>query len=219
MSDLFAGTVAGLSQVVVGHPFDTIKVLIQNNQFSNIRSLTLRNLYRGSKYPAISSVIFNATVFPIYERSFKYTKSDALSGALSGLVVSPLQYAFDVGKIKRQTNQNVSMRDMYRTKGLGITAFRETLAMSIYFGVYHYCVNEYNLSSFVSGGVSGLANWTITYPADVLRTRQMAQNCTLYESFMMPGSLWKGYSVCAFRAVLVNASVFWVYDKVTLGLD
>lgn len=40
-------------------------------------------LYRGSKYPAISSVLCNATVFPIYERSFRYTQSDACSGALS----------------------------------------------------------------------------------------------------------------------------------------
>ena len=32
MNDLITGTAMGMSQIIVGHPFDTIKVLIQNKQ-------------------------------------------------------------------------------------------------------------------------------------------------------------------------------------------
>jgi len=32
------------------------------------------------------------------------------------------------------------------------------------------------------------------------------------------GNLWKGYSLCAVRAVLVNAINFWVYENVKKNL-
>tara|TARA_B110000285_G_scaffold8537_1_gene8721 strand:- start:5193 stop:5849 length:657 start_codon:yes stop_codon:yes gene_type:complete len=212
MNDFFPGAIAGCSQILVGHPLDTLKVLIQNNQ--SFRTLKWHEFYRGFKYPLISSILFNSAVFTIYEKTLTYTNSDFFSGAMSGFCVSPFLFLFDIGKIKRQINKPFVFQDLYKTKGLGMTFSRETTAMSIYFGVYNYCVREWNISPFFAGGMSGLANWTVTYPLDVIRTRQMARNCSLRTAYLLPGSLWNGYTVCAIRAVLVNATVFSVYEKV-----
>ena len=64
----------------------------------------------------------------------------------------------------------------------------------------------------ISGGIAGLCNWTATYPLDVIRNREIAQNINFREAMKM-GGLWKGYSFCALRAVKVNAIGFFVYEK------
>ena len=84
--------------------------------------------------------------------------------------------------------------------------------MAIYFGVYNHAKDK-GYNTLEAGGLAGLANWTATYPIDVVKTRQIAQQVTVRQA-IAGGGLWKGYPVCATRAVVVNAAVFWVYESV-----
>ena len=211
MNDFISGLCAGCAQVAVGHPFDTAKVLIQNNQ--KWWGLSVREYYRGCKFPLISATIFNCTVFPVYERTKNITNNNAISGALSGLVVTPLVYLFDIGKIKKQTNKKLKFSDFYKTKGLSTTTMRETSAMMIYFESYNYFKDK-NLHPLISGGLAGLSNWTATYPIDVIRSRQMAQNISIRRAISQ-GYLWRGFGLCAFRAIIVNAAIFTVYENIS----
>ena len=209
MTEILSGFCAGIAQVAVGHPFDTIKVLMQNNK--PWLGLPITSYYQGWKFPLISATIFNCTVFPVYEYTIKKTENNFISGGLSGLAVTPLVYLFDIGKIKRQVNEKIKLEDFYKTKGLTTTTIRETLAMITYFGSYNY-FKEMELHPLISGGLAGLTNWTATYPIDVMRSRQIAQNITIKEAFSQ-GYLWRGFNVCALRAILVNGAIFFVYEK------
>lgn len=209
MCDVIAGICSGIAQMIVGHPLDTVKVLIQNGQSYHLPKWHM--YYRGATYPLISSIIFNGTVFPVYERTLNHTQSTYISGLCSGIVVSPIMFIFDVGKIKRQMNQSLHIRDFIQTKGLPITFLRESFAMTIYFSSYNYFRKYTN--AFTAGGLAGLTNWTITYPLDILRSRQIAQNITIQEA-LVQRKLWNGYLPCALRAVLVNGACFYVYEKV-----
>ena len=211
MSDIVGGFFAGVTQTAIGHPFDTIKVLLQNRQ--QLKSLSVRELYRGWRYPMTMAVICNSTLFPIYERTYVYTNNHFLSGFISGMIVTPIAYSFDVGKIKEQTHQKIKFSDFYRTKGFFSTAARESIAMSLYFGTYNYCKENHNFGPLIAGGFAGLSNWTFTYPIDVVRSRQIAQNISIKQAYKQ-GNLWRGYSVCAARAVIVNAGQFKVYEIV-----
>jgi len=195
--DIVAGACAGVAQVVVGHPLDTLKVRIQNNL-----KLSHRGLYRGAPYPLVFAILYNSTVFPIVQRSH-YNK--VTSGFLAGLVVSPLVFAFDVCKVKRQTGQ----RFVFPQRGLTMAASRETLAMATYFSSYH-ALKEH-IRPLYAGGLAGLLNWTFTYPIDVMRNRQFSQNCTIRDAWKQK-NFWKGYSFCAIRAVMVNTAIFATYD-------
>ena len=84
--------------------------------------------------------------------------------------------------------------------------------MSIYFGTY-FNLKEKNFNPLIAGGLAGLANWTVTYPLDVIRSRQIAQNIPMKQAIKQK-QLWKGFSICATRAVIVNAANFWVYETV-----
>lgn len=210
MSDIFASIFVGIGQVSIGHPFDTSIVLIQNNK--KWLGLPLKKYYRGWRYPMVSSVIFNCTAFPIYERSKKYTNNNIYSGMLAGLAVWPSVFCFDVGKIKRQTSQSLKLKDIVTTPGKVATMSRELIAMPVYFGTYDY-LRKKDFEIYMAGACAGIANWTITYPIETIRNRQIAQNITITEAIKQK-KIFRGYPVCALRSVLVNAVNFYIYETV-----
>ena len=215
MTDFVAASCVGLAQIGVGHPFDTTLTLIQNKR--KWWNLPIRNYYRGWRFPLCSAVIFNATVFPVVERSQKYTGSVALSGALSGICVAPFMYCFEYGKIKQQTRQKVTIKGLLNNTGRTAMLSREILAMSSYFGMYNY-MRDKEFNVLLSGGSAGLANWTLTYPIEVVKNRQLAQNISIRQA-LSQRNIWKGYTICATRAVLVNAINFWTYETVKKLLE
>lgn len=209
MHDIMIGAIIGITQTIFGHPLDTIKVRIQNNQ--NWKNMRFKHYYRGALYPFSGSLIFNMIVFPTYERTIKYTNSPVTSGFLSGICVSPFIFLFDVGKIRRQSTTPLKLKDFILTKGKVSNFSREIIATSTYFGSYFYCKDELKFSTLLSGGIAGLLNWTFTYPIDVIRTRQIAQNISIKKAIKQ-GNLWKGYTPCAIRAIIVNSISFYVYE-------
>ena len=207
--DILGGFCVGWSETLVGYPFLTAKVLTQNGY--KWWGHPLRRYYQGVRYPLMSSVGFNMLVFPLKDRLYPYTNSYALSGALAGIAVAPQMYFIDTFTIRRQTDQSVSLKMFKGSRGFGMTVGRETVALSTYFGVYHRMRENYG--SLVSGGVAGLANWTFSFPLDTMRTRQMAQRCSVAEAWRM-GRIWKGFPIAACRAVVVNAVSFSVYETI-----
>jgi hypothetical protein len=73
--DLIAGGVAGSASVIVGHPFDTIKVRIQTSSGSGSLASTatsfggLSSLFRGMGAPLVSASAVNALIFSSYGSS------------------------------------------------------------------------------------------------------------------------------------------------------
>ena len=151
MVDIMAAFGVGVSEVLIGHPFNTAKVLIQNKK--KWRGLPFRHYYRGVKYPFVSSTFFNMTAFPIKERTYKYTNNYFLSGILSGIAVAPPMFFVDTFTINRQTNQPVNLAMFKGTKGLGMTISREMLALSLYFGTYHWMRAEKKYNSLISANL------------------------------------------------------------------
>jgi len=214
MKDIIASTCVGVGQIAIGHPFDTTLVLIQNKK--KWIGLPISHYYRGWRFPLTNSLVNNVTVFPLNERLQKYTHSYFISGFISGCIAFPTVYGFNHYKIHKQTNQKTSIRNLLKGRGLFSTFLRETTAMSLYFGTY-YWAREKGYNTFLSGGFSGLANWTFSYPIDVIMSRQIAQNISISQAFKQ-GALWRGYSICAFRAVLVNSINFSIYEFVMKSL-
>lgn len=207
-----AGLCVGFTETLVGYPFVTAKVLMQNRQ--PFWGFGWRRYYQGVKYPMVSSVGFNTLVFPLHETLHDRGYSHALAGGLAGLAVAPQTWFIDTFTIRRQTDQRITLNMFRGARGFGATLARESCALSAYFGTYHKARESCN--SVVSGGAAGLANWTLTYPLDTVRTRQIAQRCGVREA-MAQRRLWRGFGVAAARAVVVNAVSFTVYER-ALGL-
>eukprot|EP00934_Nitzschia_sp_Nitz4_P002111 Nitzschia sp. Nitz4//scaffold264_size26629//20958//22908//NITZ4_008239-RA/size26629-snap-gene-0.29-mRNA-1//1//CDS//3329544812//2111//frame0 len=69
--DFVAGGIAGSASVVIGHPFDTIKVRLQTSASEGLYSMTsgyggFTSLFRGLAAPLSSACIVNAVIFSSY---------------------------------------------------------------------------------------------------------------------------------------------------------
>ena len=214
--DFLAGALSGISQTFVGHPFDTIKVMQQNNvPYKNIiHQMSPKRMYAGFIYPSISNTIVNAVLFASYNKTNTIVNNNHfVSGMISGFVISPIVFTFDIGKTKKQMKQPLKFRDFYTTKGLKTKFIREIFAFGVYFQTYYYLKENYGMNIFIAGALAGLANWTSTYTFDVIGNRQIVHNCNFMDAYRM-GNLWKGYPICATRALIVNAVGFYVYELV-----
>lgn len=213
--EFYAGSVSGLVQNIIGHPFDTMKIYLQNQQIlytgSTVKSAFFQ-YYKGVLYPTTLSVITNGMTFQI--NGFLYNSLNInnhyVNGFFTGTITSPIVFAFDVGKIKRQMNQKLSWNSVFTTSGFWMTCCRESLAVSIYLGSY-YNMRDKDITPIVSGGTAGFLTWAFTYPIDVIKNRQTSRNITVRQAFCM-GKLWRGFSLCATRGVLVNSIGFYVYE-------
>ena len=124
MAEIAAGLAVGVSETLVGYPFLTLKTMVQNKV--PLRGLTLPRLYQGARYPFVSSIGFNALVFPLAHRlHHQHDLPYVYCGALAGLAVAPQCWFLDTFTIRRQTNQRVH-RHMFRgARGFGMTAVRD----------------------------------------------------------------------------------------------
>ncbi len=210
INEFISGAFAGIVQVLVGHPFDTMKVIVQNN--SNINQFSIKNLYRGVQYPLPQSIICNSIVFSTSDFFDQYLNNKLCSGFISGMLVTPIIFYLDIGKTKEQLKIPYRCGDFLKTKGFTSTIIRETSAFSLYFYTYDQC-RKNDFSIMFSGSMSGVASWSLTYPIDVIRNRQIAKNITMYEAYKL-GNLWRGYHYCILRSIITNAAIFYTYENV-----
>ena len=78
--------------------------------------------------PAVASVVYNATAFPIYRACLEeYNPYQA--GFIAGVAVSPVDYGFSVGKIRRQCVRPQPIH----FKGLTACSLRTIICISLLF--------------------------------------------------------------------------------------
>jgi solute carrier family 25 (mitochondrial carnitine/acylcarnitine transporter), member 20/29 len=75
LHDLISGGVAGSMSVIVGHPFDTIKVRLQTSSSVSMKSSLTGNfgsLFRGMAAPLSTAAMVNAIIFASYGTSSRW---------------------------------------------------------------------------------------------------------------------------------------------------
>ena len=207
----YAGSISGFIQTIIGHPFDTLKVLQQNH---NSKIYNFKSLYRGISMPLIQTPIICGVSFFLNDNLNNYFTNQYYSGFISGFLSSFIICPFEYYKINSQVQKNLyinfkSLKHSY--SNINYVILRETPALGIYFGLYNYIINQ-NISPFYAGGIAGVSSWLFTYPIDTIKTRmQSGKTSTLYDSILL-GNLFKGLNICLLRAFLVNSVGFYTYD-------
>lgn len=138
--EVTAGTIAGIAQLLVGHPFDTIKVKMQaaapgeyrgilDCASATIKQQGLLGVYRGMASPFFGSVIYNATLFStnsimkrLVAREGQSTKDLSvgqimLAGAGTGAVVSIVQSPIELLKCQLQAEKKAHSSSARTFKG------------------------------------------------------------------------------------------------------
>ncbi|KAJ3341790.1 hypothetical protein HDU93_004174 [Gonapodya sp. JEL0774] len=190
LREFAGGTVGGWAQVLVGHPFDTIKVRIQtNNQYRNaLHALTdtLKNegpqaLYKGVTSPIIGIGLVNAVIFSFY------------------------------GKIRRLINPDypnsplTSAQTFYAGLATGTaTAFVNAPVEHLKIRLQTQYGSRGSANTVNNGGVAPQTLRSLT--AHLVRTRGVS-------------SLFRGLGVTVVRDTPSFAFYFWSYEMVTKALE
>ncbi|KAF7431111.1 hypothetical protein PC9H_006831 [Pleurotus ostreatus] len=150
--DFVAGTVAGAAGLIVGFPFDTVKVRFQSPQIAGryrstahafatiIKEERIFGLYKGVTSPLATCALMNGLVFASY-RVFMKAQLDhpnaqptlaqiALAGAGSGIVSSIITTPTELIKIRQQA----SLTPTSATR-VALQIFKESGTRGLYRGI------------------------------------------------------------------------------------
>jgi len=155
---LATGILFGLTNVVVGHPFDTIKTKMQAQKGFENMSMTrsfsvifknegIRGLYRGCVPPLWGSGIYRSIQFSAFEAIYtlmdnKFGKRPIpgtngletrviVGGMVAGTCRALVETPLEYAKIKRQTGEIWRLKDVFT--GLKITWIRASFLLPSYF--------------------------------------------------------------------------------------
>ena len=235
IKELISGSCAGISQILIGHPLDTIKIRYIKYNYSNFYNCLkdikgVSNFYKGVRSPLIGSIFINAQTFSLYNKLRKNHNSFN-SGACTGLSLSLIETPIDLIKIRMQIRNNkmsnisyislikeIELKRIYT--GFGITCIRNYISVGLYFSSYEKLkdnIDNKYFGSFIAGAGSGFCCWGPTYFLDNIKTQ--IQSDTTYKSNIISviknnsfKSLWRGFSPCICRAIIVNPFVFLTYE-------
>eukprot|EP00118_Oscarella_pearsei_P027011 m.310655 g.310655 ORF g.310655 m.310655 type:complete len:298 (+) comp53489_c0_seq1:65-958(+) len=281
--DFIAGWSGGAAGLLVGHPFDTVKVRLQMDGPEKkyrgivdcvgkiIRKEGIFALYKGIATPLMGVAFLNSVAFGTYMsvlgvlgkgvgRYEHELRNVLIAGSAAGFFQSFLSSPVELSKVLLQIQTQPTGKaaraghvrefsgpmDVYRKllkrngirglyTGLVSCLWRDVPGFTMYFASYHLlCTrltpsgeNTRDLSTLrllTTGGLAGMASWTLFYPFDVIKSRiqgqEKGQN-KLYngmrdcfqKSIRNEGwrVLWKGWVPTQVRAFPSNAAVFYFY--------
>lgn len=160
LADLLAGTGAGLAICVVGHPFDTLKVLMQTQPAEyrtmmqagklTISRYGLTGLYKGVTSPMVGSGLYNAVQFVVFSK-MKALLTDngridslnriAVAGAVTGGFVALVEGPQDLIKSQMQA----------QIKSGSATATGNAAKFTTPGGCLKYIVGNYGMRGMMQG--------------------------------------------------------------------
>jgi len=139
--DFFAGCVGGCAGVLVGHPFDTIKVRIQTQDARNpqyrgtfhclstiVRKESVKGLYKGISSPMAGVTAVNAIIFGVYgnvQRNMPCPDSLLsvfLAGSTAGIVQSVICSPMELAKTRLQLQADLNLTG---TVGTNTKSFKD----------------------------------------------------------------------------------------------
>ncbi|XP_014286661.1 mitochondrial basic amino acids transporter isoform X2 [Halyomorpha halys] len=228
--DFLAGCVGGCAGVIVGHPFDTVKI---------------SGLYKGITSPLGGVSIVNAIIFGAHGQVMRLMGSEGLhthfvAGATAGLlqsfICSPIELSKTILQVQKKNMYKGAidcLAKIYRSKGLKgiykgyyLTICREVPSFGAYFMFFEILSGGWDAPTWrtmLAGGTAGSISWLIVYPVDVLKTRIQSDGVNskaqykgylhcFRESFKAEGYpfLTRGLVSTIIRAFPTNAVTFTV---------
>ena len=194
------GSVAAITSVFLGYPFDTTKTRLQTNQYnsaisglkSTVKTEGVFALYRGVSVPLIMLGFKRGYQFKIFE-TYKGTYGPWLAGMMAGLSGSIIGCPMQVIKVHMQSTDKIlyknpieCVKDIYTTHGIKgyyqgfrYSVGRDLLFGTFYLGLYDTLKNAFpnnSLGHFFAGGISSSLVWGLCFPIDTFKTNAQTPN-------------------------------------------
>lgn len=195
------GSVGAIFNSIVGHPFDTIRVIQQdiNGKDKTIRNVVneiikndgIKGIFRGIGPSMFGLMTETSTVFACNDILNKYVcdkykidrpsfKQDLLIGSLSGFFASIVSCPFETIKCNLQVNPNYKIKFTPKLyNGITSICLRNIPLYTCFIPIYNKSLSiiqkEKKATLFengMAGGFTGMISWFIIYPFDVIKCNQ-----------------------------------------------
>jgi hypothetical protein len=224
--------IAGGVQTILGHPLDTIKTRIQiyntgykNTIYNLYKKEGIRSFYKGGLFPFISGCSQNCFIFSTEDYLQNYFNNHIYTGFISGSISSIITSPAELIKCQIQQEKSshlkiknvisiMKKKNIVLSTGLSSTFIRDSIGFSIYFGSYNYFQDKYN-NPLINGGLAGMMSWIYSYPIDVIKTHKQIYNLpykTIINNIQINKYI-KGIDIVLIRSFVVNAGIFYLYEK------
>ena len=242
-----SGACYGLTTVVVGQPFDTIKTIAQSDRSSRegvvaigkrlYASEGVRGLWRGSTPLVLGGTFMRSAQFGCNDLARDALRDSGLprhkilgvvdthvvlagmcGGVGRALVEGPTEYV----KVRQQLASSWAPRDAL--SGMGVTLARNT-GLFATFCVWIDVTKPLGLWPFFSGALCSNLAWLTLWPLDVVKTQRQsgkyagASALTLLRAAYDTGSLYRGLLPGLVRSSLANGTSMVVYKRVHAALS
>jgi len=211
---LVSGTVYGFTNAMAGSPMDVIKTKMQTlenykskNSFQSayyvLKTYGIRGFFKGVTGPLFGSSVFRAVQFASYEAFYTKTKDDKyltkkipftfglelrviFGGIVSGTCRSIIESPFEFTKVRRQTNQQWEIKNLYL--GYRVTWLKATGLMTTYFVIIdsfrrNTRVFEYKSLLFFVNGFAATLGFIVIWPFEIVKNKVQMQNKVKYSIF------------------------------------
>lgn len=196
----------------------TCRLLLGDEEKERQRALPLHHVALGG---AVAGVVQTAVCTPVELLKVRLQLQTTLPGQPG--------YVGSFGMLHKILSIH-GLRGLYR--GMGATAARDLPSFAAYFSTFEVVRDALDpgsraerrptapLAALAAGGAAGMACWLVSYPADVVKSRMQARSSaigaweTLRSILHTEGSiaLFKGLPATLIRALLVNGTIFAVYE-------
>ncbi|XP_021835587.1 mitochondrial arginine transporter BAC1 isoform X2 [Spinacia oleracea] len=198
--EYLAGLIAGVATVIIGHPFDTVKVKLQKHntelhgvKYKNglhcaariLQNEGVRGLYRGAASSFIGMGFESSLLFGIYSQTKQSLQGKLKSSGPDSLIIIPSAvYSGAIISFVLCPTELVKVTGIFR--GGTATFLRESLGNAVFFSVYESVRYSMHLQlkdasrdhkgladlgvGIISGGLGGVAFWSAVLPLDVAKT-------------------------------------------------
>jgi hypothetical protein len=215
---------AGVLRTLIGHPFDTIKVLQQ----TGAPILGLRDLYRGAHVPLATGAVVSAGIVTCHsamadalerfqgpqgpqESQERRAWTHALAGLLTGLLTGAVIWPIDAAKVRAQAGATAAVARGMR----GIAVAREGLAGACFFGVNQALCGA-GWAPAAAAAAAGVCSTVASHPLDVVRTR-LSCGLSARAAGTIAASCSSGLPLALAKAAVTNAAQYALLSAVMRG--
>ncbi|KNE54581.1 hypothetical protein AMAG_00548 [Allomyces macrogynus ATCC 38327] len=277
------GIASGTTKLVVGHPFDTVKVRLQieglQGRFKGpidclaktLRREGIRGLYKGATPPLLGWALMDSIQLGTLTNLRRCLQGDdpsvplsipghALAGLGAGIVVSfvaapvellkaQMQVQYGDRETTRYSSPIACAKHIARVHPWGLVGLWSALPATLLFRSYFwllwgsYEVYTQKLTAFgvnaawvpfLAGGLAANSFWALSFPADVIKNRMMAQPQPINETSRYPTivktakaiyatdgmrGFFRGFWTCQLRSFPTNGAALIVFEFLSKRLE